>query len=160
MKKVIGLLIIAFAMASCSVQSHLLGTGQIPQYEITGAGSGNEGMTLVKTFVYAKKNVPDSELKRAAVHGVVFRGYTGNNSGASQPAMASPTAEADYADFCKVFFAPNGQCLNYATIIAGSYDRIKTGKNYKYGAIVQVNKSTLRKDLEKAGLVRALSSGF
>lgn len=160
MKKVASLLIIALTMVSCSVQSNFLGSNQIPQYDIMGAGSGNEGMTLVKVFVYANNNVADSELKRAAVHGVVFRGYTGNNSGASQPAMASPTAEIDYADFCKAFFAPNGQCQSYATIISGSYDRIKTGKSYKYGAIVQVNKSALRKDLEKAGLVRSLSSGF
>ena len=61
---------------------------EMPQYDITGAGSGNEGMLLVKVFVYSKK-VTDQDLKRAAVHGVVFRGCSGNNSGAKQPAMAS-----------------------------------------------------------------------
>ena len=74
MKKVVSLLIIALTMVSCSVQSNFLGSNQIPQYDIMGAGSGNEGMTLVKVFVYANNNVGDSELKRAAVHGVVFRG--------------------------------------------------------------------------------------
>ena len=28
---------------------------EMPQYDITGAGSGNEGMLLVKVFVYSKK---------------------------------------------------------------------------------------------------------
>lgn len=132
---------------------------KFPKYDITGAGSGVEGTLLVKVYVYAS-NVSDEDFKRAAVHGVVFRGCTGNNSGARQPAMVSPTAEADNAAFCQAFFAADGQCQSYATIIAGSYDRVKTQKGYKCGAIVQVNKTSLRKDLEKAGIVRSLSSGF
>lgn len=130
-----------------------------PQYDIVGAGSGSEGTVLVKVFVYAKK-VTDNDLKRAAVHGVIFRGCSGNNSGASQPAMASPSVETDKASFFNAFFAEDGQCLNYASIVSGSYERIKTTKGYKVGAIIQVNKTTLRKDLEKAGAIRSLSSGF
>ena len=127
--------------------------GKMPQYDIVGAGSGTEGTVLVKVYVYAK-SVKDEELKRAAVHGVVFRGCSGNESGARQPAMASPTAEADE------FFAVDGPCQNYASIVSGSYDRVKTSKGYKTGAIIQVDKTSLRKELEKAGLVRSLSAGF
>lgn len=133
--------------------------GKMPKYDITGAGSGTEGTILVKVYVYEKK-VRDEELKRAAVHGVVFRGCSGNASGAHQPAMASPTAEADNATFCEEFFAVDGPCQNYASIVAGSYDRVKTSKGYKSGAILQVNKTALRKELEKAGIVRPLSAGF
>ena len=157
MKRVINTLIFIFIM---TVSAMAKGGDKMPQFDIMGAGSGNEGMLLVKVFVYAKKSVADEDLKRAAVHGVVFRGLTGNNSGANQPAMASPTVEADNAPFCEAFFAPNGECQNYASIIPGSYERIKTGKGYKYGVVVQVNKTALRKDLEKAGIVRSLSSGF
>ena len=132
---------------------------KIPQYDITGAGSGTEGTILVKVYVYSK-SVKDEDLKRAAVHGVVFRGCSGNQSGARQPAMASITAEADNASFCEAFFAADGPCQNYATIIAGSYDRVKTQKGYKSGAILQIDKTALRKELEKAGVVRSLSSGF
>lgn len=132
---------------------------KMPQYDITGAGSGTEGTILVKVYVYAKK-VSDQDLKRAAVHGVVFRGCSGNESGARQPAMAAPTAETDNAAFCEEFFASDGQCQNFATVIAGSYDRVKTSKGYKQGAILQIDKTSLRKELEKAGVVRALSSGF
>lgn len=132
---------------------------KMPQYDITGAGSGNEGKVLVKVYIYAK-NATDEDLKRCAVHGIVFRGCTGNNSGANQPAMASPTVENDNATFCQEFFALDGMCQNYASIISGSYDRVKTSKGYKVGAIVEVSKTPLRKELEKAGIVRSLSAGF
>ena len=141
------------------VMSAFAKNDKMPQYDIVGAGSGSEGTVLVKVFVYAKK-VTDNDLKRAAVHGVIFRGCSGNNSGASQPAMASPSVETDKASFFNAFFAEDGQCLNYASIVSGSYERIKTTKGYKVGAIIQVNKTTLRKDLEKAGTIRSLSSGF
>lgn len=142
-----------------AISSAMAKGDEMPKYDITGAGSGNEGMTLVKVFVYAKK-VSDQDLKRAATHGVVFRGCTGNNSGASQPAMAPAESEASHAEYCEEFFSSEGECQNYASIIAGSYERVKTKKGYKCGAIVQVNKTALRKTLEKAGVVRSLSSGF
>lgn len=155
MKRLLSLMI-AFLFVTLGVMSK---GDKMPQYDITGAGSGTEGTILVKVYVY-DKNVSDQELKRAAVHGIVFRGCTGNASGARQPAMASPTAETDNAAFCEAFFATDGQCQNFATIIAGSYDRVKTNKGYKHGAILQIDKTSLRKELEKAGVVRSLSSGF
>ena len=109
---------------------------KIPDYDIIGAGSGNEGMVLVKVFVYSKSS-SDQDLKRAVVHGVVFRGCTGNNSGSKQPAMASSDAESSHAAFCKDFFADDGEGQNDASIIVGSYERVKTSKGYKNGAIVQ-----------------------
>lgn len=155
MRKILSLTLLFFAIALGA-----LAKGEkIPQYDITGAGSGVEGTILVKVHVYGKK-VSDEDLKRAAVHGVVFRGCVGNESGAKQPPMAPPTAETDNAAYCERFFAADGPCQNYASIVAGSYDRVKTKKGYKVGAIVQVNKSSLRKELEKAGVVRSLSSGF
>lgn len=132
---------------------------KMPQYDIMGAGSGTEGTILVKVYVYGKK-ITDQDLKRAAVHGVVFRGCSGNESGARQPAMAPPTAEIDNQEFCNVFFATDGQCQGFASIVEGSYDHVKTQKGYKLGAILQVDKTSLRKELEKAGVVRTLSSGF
>lgn len=155
MKKFFNLLLLLLMFAVTAMAKG----GEMPKYDMTGAGSGNEGMVLVKVFVYAK-TVTDQDLKRAAVHGVVFRGCTGNNSGAIQPAMASPESENSHAEFCKAFFASDGECQNYATIIAGSYERVKTQKGLKCGAIVQVSKTALRKVLEKAGVVRSLSSGF
>lgn len=155
MKRIINLLCL---MLMFSVAALAKGD-DMSQYDITGAGSGNEGMLLVKVFVYSKK-ASDQDLKRAAVHGVVFRGLTGNNSGARQPAMAPDESETSHSEFCKEFFAEQGDCQNYANIIAGSYERVKTAKGLKLGAIVQVDKKALRKTLEKAGVVRSLSAGF
>lgn len=155
MKKAISLI----ALFLCVAMGAMAKGDKMPQYDITGAGSGTEGTILVKVYVYAK-SVKDEDLKRAAVHGVVFRGCTGNASGARQPAMAPPTAEADHASYCEEFFAVDGQCQNYASIVAGSYDRVKTSKGYKSGAILQVDKTSLRKELEKVGVVRSLSAGF
>lgn len=155
MKRILSLIILLLAFFVGAMAKG----DKIPQYDITGAGSGTEGTILVKVYVYSK-SVKDEDLKRAAVHGVVFRGCSGNQSGAHQPAMASITAEADNASFCEAFFAADGPCQNYATIIAGSYDRVKTQKGYKSGAILQIDKTALRKELEKAGVVRSLSSGF
>lgn len=152
-------LLFLFIMVVTTVVMAMAKGDKFPEYDITGAGSGSEGTLLVKVYVYAK-NVTDNDLKRAAVHGVVFRGCAGNQSGARQPAMAPATAEADNASFCEAFFASDGLCLNYASVVAGSYDRVKTKKGYKSGAILQVDKTSLRKELEKAGVVRALSSGF
>lgn len=155
MKRILNLMVLLLF----TVIGMMAKSDKMPQYDITGAGSGTEGTVLVKVYVYSK-SVSDDDLKRAAVHGVVFRGCSGNASGARQPAMASPTAESDNAAFCAEFFAPNGQCVNFATVISGSYDRVKTQKGYKSGAILQVDKTSLRKELEKAGVIRSLSSGF
>lgn len=155
MKRLFGLMLMLLVIVT-----GVIAKGEkMPQYDITGAGSGTEGTILVKVYVYGKK-VTDQDLKRAAVHGVVFRGCSGNESGARQPAMASPTAETDNATFCQEFFASDGQCQSFATIISGSYDRVKIQKGYKLGAILSVDKTALRKELEKAGVVRSLSSGF
>ncbi len=39
-------------------------------------------------------------------------------------------------------------------------DRLKVGKEYKIGVVVSVMKDQLRKDLEKAGIIKALDAGF
>ena len=152
-------ILMTFLLFIMSIIGAMAKNDKMPQYDITGAGSGTEGTILVKVYVYAK-SVKDEDLKRAAVHGVVFRGCSGNASGARQPPMAPITAENDNATFCEEFFSSTGQCQSFASIIAGSYDRVKTSKGYKAGAIVQIDKRSLRKELEKAGVVRSLSSGF
>lgn len=155
MKRIINIIVMLFAVAIGAMAK----SDKMPQYDITGAGSGTEGTILVKVYVYAKK-VNDQDLKRAAVHGVVFRGCAGNKSGARQPAMAPPSSEADNEAFYEAFFAEDGEYQNYASVVAGSYDRVKTSKGYKQGAILQIDKTALRKYLEKAGVIRSLGSGF
>ena len=73
MKRILSLIILLLAFFVGAMAKG----DKIPQYDITGAGSGTEGTILVKVYVYSK-SVKDEDLKRAAVHGVVFRGCSGN----------------------------------------------------------------------------------
>lgn len=134
----------------------------IPQYDIVGAGSGTEGTCLVKVYVYSKSaKVADAAIKQAAIHGVIFKGFSGTASKVTEPPMAkSPSVESQFATFFDAFLDEDGSGLQYASIVNGSYERVKASKGYKVGAIVQVNKSKLRKELESAGVIKSLSSGF
>lgn len=130
------------------------------KYDIMSAGSGVQGTYLVKVYVYAKSGkVSDQQLMYAAVHGVLFRGFQGKPSA---PALAGqPVVEEQKADYFTAFFAEKGGAYqSYASIVPGSYERIKTGKGYKVGAIVQVKKDQLRSDLSSAGIIRGLTDGF
>jgi len=42
----------------------------------------------------------------------------------------------------------------------GAGDRLRVGKEFKIGVIVSVNVVALRADLENAGMLKGLSSGF
>lgn len=128
------------------------------KYDIQAAGSGTQGTYLVKVYVYSS-SAKAEQLKYAAVHGVLFRGFAGTPSA---PAMAgSATAEKEHADYFKAFFDKEKTFMQYASVIAGSYERVKLAKGgYKVGATVQVNKDQLRTDLEKAGVIRGLNTGF
>ncbi|HEY9124892.1 MAG TPA: hypothetical protein VIO15_11175, partial [Bacteroidales bacterium] len=61
-------------------------------------------------------------------------------------------------------FADGGDYMRYVAESSdgsiGAEDRLKVGKEYKIGIVVSVQKDLLRKDLEKAGIIRALDSGF
>ncbi len=142
----------------------LVAKAELPfQYEIECAGNATQGNYLVKVFVYHKKGkVTDEMLRRAAVHGVIFRGFTGGPQGciSQKPLVKNPSLEYDRNDYFSIFFKENGQANQYATVQNGTYERYKIKKNYKVGAIVVVNKDQLRTVLEDAGLIKKLSSIF
>ena len=130
------------------------------QYDIEAAGSGVQGTYLVRVWIYSKSGkISDEDIKKAAVHGVIFRGFNGGQGSPSQrPIATSTTLEEEKAEYFKTFFG--FAYLQYANIVSGSYQRVKNHKDYKVGAIVQVNKDNLRRELEQAGIVKGLSNGF
>jgi hypothetical protein len=134
------------------------------RYEIECAGVGNDGTYLVKVWSYSKKpSVAIDQAKKNAVHGIVFQGFAGGAKGCTaQKALASsPAIEQEKADFFDEFFADNGKYMKYVgSSNDGVTERMKVGKEYKVGVIVSVQKDALRKDLEAAGIIRGLSSGF
>ena len=136
-------------------------------YEITCIGVGNEGTKLIAVYGYGKD--PERagyEAKRNAVHGVIFKG-TQTNSGGCMGVKAlakSASLETERADFFEKFFADGGLYLNFISASGESKaNRTITKidkKTYKVGTAVAVRYDALRKELENAGVVKKLSSGF
>lgn len=133
------------------------------RYDIECAGNGVHGSYLVKVWVYANKGTAASDLiKKSAVHGVLFKGFSGREGCTSQrPLATSPSVQEEKADFFSKFFADQSDFLKYATIVSQAPEVVKMGKNdFKVGMVVTVSKDQLRKDLESAGVIKSLSSGF
>lgn len=136
------------------------------RYEIECAGVGTQGTYLIKVWSYSKKpTVAIEQAKKNAVHGVVFKGFAGSKGAPGQKPLASnPNLEQEKQEFFTDFFADNGKYMKFVfesadgSIAAG--DRLKVGKEYKVGIVVSVNVSALRADLEQAGVIKGLGSGF
>ena len=131
-------------------------------YEIEGAGTAAQGTYMVKVTVISKEKKPSEDvIKRSAVHGVLFRGFSNKELRQHQkPLAGSPANEAQNADFYKDFFAENGAATAYAQVVTGSRQVVKAGKEYRVSDVVIINKDQLLKDLQDAGVIRGLNSAF
>lgn len=136
------------------------------RYELECEGVGTTGTYLIKVWSYSKKpTIAIEQAKKNAVHGVIFKGFSGSGAGCTQkPLTNNPALEQEKAEFFKDFFAAGGKFMKFVGVSGdGSvpvWDRKKIGKEYKLGVVVSVQKDLLRKDLEAAGIIRGLSSGF
>ena len=135
-------------------------------YEIEPVGVGTQGSYLIKVWSYSKKPmVALEQAKKNAVHGIIFKGFTGIQGVPGQrPLTNNPNLEVEQAEFFKNFFAEGGKYMKFVNITndgsVAAEDRLKIGKEYKIGVLVSVSKDALRKDLEAAGIIKGLSSGF
>lgn len=132
------------------------------RYELECAGNAAQGNYLVKVWSYARKAaVAAEQCKKNAVHGVIFKGFTGTNGCVSQRALAStPGVETEFEEFFQEFFKDGGEYLKYVAVTAGTQEIVKVGKDYKVGVVVTVHKDALRKALEAAGVLKGLNYGF
>lgn len=136
------------------------------RYEIEAVGVGTQGSYLIKVWSYSKnKNVAIEQAKKNAVHGVVFKGFTGKQGIPGQKPLAlNSNLEQERAEFFIPFFENGGKYLKFVSLAddgsVAAGDRMKVGKEYKIGVIVSVSVGLLRKDLEDAGIIRGLSNGF
>ena len=105
----------------------------------------------------------------AEVYRQEFRKLRGRHSGSlpatstvsATPALCSLSDEQKHAAFFEEFFAPGGQYLRYVNVTSSenpSKEKVKGG--FKFGLEVQVLYNNLRNDLQDAGVIRSLSSGF
>ena len=138
------------------------------KYEIECMGVGVEGTYLIKVWSYSKKTKEAmAQAKKNAIHGVIFKGFLGGVDGCTsqKPLARNSNLFNERKDYFESFFEDNGKFLQFINATNdGSVpvqDVLKIKKRYyKVGVIVSVNKDQLRKELEKAGIIRGLSSGF
>lgn len=132
------------------------------RYEIECAGNAIQGTYLVKVWSYSKKaSIAENQCRKNAVHGVIFKGYGGGAGCVAQRPLANtPGIETQFQTYFDNFFATGGEFQKYASIIEGTTEIVRVGKEYKVGVVVSVRKDDLRKALEAAGVIKALNSGF
>jgi len=141
---------------------------KIWRYEVQCVGVGNEGTKLIKVFSYSKKaDVAIEQAKKNAVHAMIFQGFNGNSGSgcpSQKPLTSNPALEDEKKEFFDAFFADGGKYMKFVSVSGdgqvAAEDRMKVGKEYKVGVVVSVMYDLLRKDLEDAGIIKGLSSGF
>lgn len=134
------------------------------RYEIECVGIGKPGTKVIRVWSYSKKAVvAQHQSKKNAVHGIIFQGYAAGGQGctAQKPLANNPALEQEKEEFFKDFFAEGGKYMKFVSMSGDNVPTVvKVGKEYKVGVVVVVMSDNLRKDLEAAGVVRGLSSGF
>lgn len=135
---------------------------QAYRYEIECAGNAQPGSYLVKVWSYSKKaSVAENQCRKNAVHGVLFKGFGGGNGCIAQRAIVNtPGAEDANKAYFDQFFGEGGEFMKYASIVAGTTEMVKVGKEYKVGNVVNVRKDDLRKAMEHAGVIKSFNAGF
>ena len=137
------------------------------RYEIEAIQTGVQGTYLIKVWSYSKKpDVAIEQAKKNAVHGIIFRGFSGKNGVPGQKPLArNPNLENEKVEFFKGFFATGSKYLKFVSLTndgaVAAGDRFKIGKKeYKIGVLISVKKELLRKDLEAAGIIKSMTSMF
>lgn len=137
------------------------------RYELEVVATGIQGTYQMKVWSYSKKvDTAIEQAKKNAVHGVIFRGFPANGRvQGKKPLSRNPNLEMEHGDFFRDFFAQGGKYLKFVSVVNNGAiapgDRIKINKKeYKIGVVISVNISSLRKDLEAAGIIKSMSSGF
>ncbi len=135
------------------------------RYEIECVGIGQPGTKVIKVWSYSKKEkIALNQAKKNAVHGIIFQGYAGGGQGCTsqKPLASDPSIEQQKSEFFENFFELEGG--KYMKFVSTSGDGtptvMKVGKEYKIGVVVTVMTNNLRKDLEDAGIIKGLASGF
>lgn len=161
MKKTLLFLLMMVMISSFSAYSKK-GADNSLDYQIEGAGTATQGYYLVEVSLMTKnKNVSDAELCRAAVHGVLFRGFSNPSARQSQKPLAGSAAnEAQHIDFYKEFFSEEGTAANYASVVTGTRTITRLDKGYRVKAKINVNKEALVKYLQEMGVIKNLNTAF
>lgn len=138
---------------------------EVSEVSVVGEGTANNGRVLIAVTCAAKKAnlVTENDLRSAALRCVLFRGWVDksntNNFDASttHPAIAGdPDAETAHADYFRDFLS-SGAAEGYVEMVPDTRKVMKDGKVYKVTQTVTVNTRSLRKKLEKDGIIKGLN---
>ena len=173
MKKILWNIVCSFLLIACfndssNAQARFVKRAnletQVWRYEVECVSTGASGTYLVKVWSYSiNPIVAIEQSKKNAIHGIIFKGFTGHGAGCTQNALdKNPTQDQEI--FFNNFFADGGDYMKYvSTSTDGSIDAadiLRIGKEFKIGVIVSVSKDALRKYLETAGILKSLDAGF
>lgn len=150
-------LLLLFLVLGCNLSANSKNKdNESLSYEIKCAGTAQQGFYLVEVTAFAdKKNQINIDfIKKCAVHGVIFNGFSGEHGCKAQKPMLNTSAEQQYADFFNAFF--KNDYLRFANAADSAISTMKVGKKYAITATIQVAKEELRETLEKAGILRKL----
>lgn len=160
---VIKLIFLCVMMFSVSVLSAKEKPEESPlrNYTIENAGRpAGQGSYMVKVTVTTKdKKLSDQEIGKCAVHGVLFKGFSGANYHTEKPLAKSASVEAEHQEYFDSFFSST-RPSTYVNALPSTRQVTKSGKYYVISEVVEVQKDLLRKDLQQAGILRSLNSGF
>lgn len=124
------------------------------KYEIEGEGVGVQGTYLVKVTVIQKKSKLDIDvIKKCAVHGVLFKGFSSQTSRTRQkPLAGSMVVEQQHQDYFDVFFQKRRFLYKFC-----QYDRRESfsGENGKAVSNFSSGFRCERRPLSRAGISRS-----
>lgn len=161
MKNLICVISVLLSLFAISVGAQ--NNSSIPRYDLVSYGTGTDGTYSAEVFVYLpkpNKNV-DVNIRKAAVHGVIFKGLTAGNGGTAQRAMADASAEMQHSDFFASFFNDANALSRYVDVVASSLRVEKVEKKlYRIRAIVSLKKDALRAYLEQNKIIESFKDLF
>lgn len=147
------ILIISFFCASCTKK---ITPNAFYDYEVQSMGTGAQGTSLLKAWGQANtQKQAIEEAKKNAIRALLFKGVP--NSPDMRPIISQPGAEQQHRQYFETFFAKGGTYQRFISKVNDAVDpadRIHTGKQYKVGVVVAVNRNELIKELEAAGIIK------
>ena len=150
MKRFASLLFALWVTSICFAKSALPNY----EYDIVGVAIAKEGYYLVEvsTMVDKKKEATIDIAKKCAIHGCLLKGFAVERI-SQKPILSSPSEAEEHSEYFEKLI---NEQFNTYTNSTHPIQIVKVGKRFRVKAIVVVDKESLRKDLEKAGIVRKL----
>jgi hypothetical protein len=151
MKKLVMILVLAFMMAiNCLAKSDIRNY----EYDIVGVKIAKEDyyMVEVSAMIDKKKDATIDVVKKCAIHGCLFKGFSVENI-SQQPIVGSSHEQESNKEYFEKLI---NEKYNYYATSSQPILIAKVGKRYRVSSVVVVFKELLRRDLEESGIIRKL----